>query len=113
MEMLAVYFALRDNLAHIRSENSKRHLLVQIRSDSRSTIEQLAGAAEIRDGVMRRILSAIGRLLAKVCATISFGHLYRSENVAGFMLEQRRRKEIERAFEMSSMRQFYPLSLCA
>lgn len=117
MELLAIYFALRDNLVHIRHalrHSSKRRVLVEIRSDSKSTVEQLRGASEIRDSLMRRIISAIGRLLAKMgCTTIVFDHLERSKNIAGLMLEQRRRKEREQAMEYYETRRFARLSLCA
>lgn len=117
MELLAIYFALRDNLAHIRhalKHSSKKRVVVEIRSDSESTIEQLRGDSEIRDSLMRRIVYAIGRLLTKMgCTTIVFDHLDRSRNIAGLMLEQRRRKEYERAMEHYGIRRFAPLSLCS
>jgi len=120
MGMLAVYFALRDNIAQIRRtlrRASKKHLMIEVRSDSKSTVEQLRGVAEIRDLVMRRIVFVIGKLLAKIgCTTIVFDHLKRSRNIAGLMLEQRRRKEREKAIEMASLRspyRFAPLPLCA
>ena len=120
MEMLAIYFALRDNLVQIRrtlKRASRKRLVIEVRSDSKSTVEQLRGVAEIRDIVMRRIVFVIGKLLAKIgCTTIVFDHLERSRNIAGLMLEQRRRKEREKAMEMASMRGpygFAPLPLCA
>ena len=120
MGMLAVYFALRDNIAQIRRtlrRASKKHLMIEVRSDSKSTVEQLRGVAEIRDLVMRRIVFVIGKLLAKIgCTTIVFDHLKRSRNIAGLMLEQGRRKEREKAIEMASLRspyRFAPLPLCA
>lgn len=117
MELLAIYFALRDNLVQIRrtlKRASRRRLVIQVRSDSKSTVEQLRGSAEIRDLVMRRIVFVIGKLLAKIgYTTIVFDHLERSRNIAGLMLEQRRRKERERAMEMASMYRLAPLPLCA
>jgi hypothetical protein len=108
MELLAIYFALRDNLVHIRrtlKRASKKRLIIQIRSDSKSTVEQLLGMAEVRDAVMRRTVSVIGKLLARIGATtIVFGHLERSRNIAGLMLEQRSRKERERMMELFSAR---------
>jgi hypothetical protein len=113
MEMLAIYFALRDNLAQIRRTLRRtKRLVIEVRSDSKSTVEQLRGAAEIRDIVMRRIVSVIGKLLAKIgCTTIVFDHLERSRNIAGLMLEQRRRKEREREMEMASLYALAPLPL--
>lgn len=107
MELLAIYFALRDNLVHIRrtlKRASKRRLTVQIRSDSKSTVEQLLGMAEVRDAMMRRTVTVIGKLLARMglSTTIVFDHLERSRNIAGLMLEQRSRKERERMMELLS-----------
>ncbi len=116
MELLAIYFALRDNLAHIRQtlrRSRKKRVVVEVRSDSKSTVEQLCGISEIRDSLMRRIISAIGRLLARMdSTTIVFDHLERSKNIAGLMLEQRRRKEREREMEYYEIRRFAPLPLC-
>jgi len=98
MEMLAVYFALADNLADIkrtaRRKKSKR-VVINIRSDSKSTVEQLLGLCAIRDSVMRRISYVIGKLLARIKCTITFDHLERSHNIAGLLIEQKRRKERE------------------
>lgn len=108
MEMLAIYFALRDNLAQIRralKRSGRKRVIVEVRSDSKSTVEQLRGLAEIRDAVMRRIVSVIGKLLAGIgCTTIAFDHLDRSRNIAGLMLEQRRRKEREKMMDLLAMR---------
>lgn len=121
MEMLAIYFALRDNLVQIRrtlKRSSKKRLVVEVRSDSKSTVEQLRGMAEIRDSVMRRIVFVIGKLLARIgCTTIVFDHLDRSRNIAGLMLEQRRRKEREKVMDLLGGRalglRYVPLPLCA
>ena len=98
MELLAIYFALADNLAAIRrmSSRKKRQIVIAIRSDSKSTVEQLLGLSQVRDTLMRRIFSAIAKMLAKIRCTITFDHLERSRNIAGLLLEQRRRKERER-----------------
>ena len=108
MEMLAIYFALRDNLLQIKKslkKSSRRSIVVEVRSDSKSTVEQLRGMAEIRDTMMRRIVFVIGKLLVKMgCTTIMFDHLDRSRNIAGLMLEQRRRKEHERMMDLFSAR---------
>lgn len=115
MELLAIYFALRDNLEHIRRtlrHSSKKRVVVEVRSDSKTTIDQLRGTTEIRDSLMRRIVSAIGRLLAGMdCSTtIVFGHLERSRNIAGLMLEQRRRKEIEERMTMMALPSSYDMA---
>jgi hypothetical protein len=107
MELLAIYFALKENLAHIRrafKRSSKRRIVVEVRSDSKTTVDQLRGTTQIRDSLMRRIVSVIGRLLAGMdyCTTIVFDHLERSRNIAGLMLEQKRRKEQEHRMEMRS-----------
>ena len=99
MEMLAIYFALADNMpkiSRIAKRQKRRRLLVAVRSDSKSTVEQLRGLSEIRDPLMKRIADAIVRLLTKIRYTIVFDHLDRSRNMAGLLLEQKRRKERER-----------------
>ncbi len=110
MELLAIYFALRDNIAYIRAlqkRSVKRQLVVAVRSDSKSTVEQLRGFAEIRDVMMRRIVSVIGKLMTRLgLTTIVFDHLQRAENIAGLMLERRRRKERERMEEALSTRRY-------
>jgi hypothetical protein len=123
MEMLAIYFALRDNLVQIRrvlKRSSRKRIVVEVRSDSKSTVEQLRGMAEIRDAMMRRIVFVIGKLLTRMgcTTTIVFDHLDRSRNIAGLMLEQRRRKEHERMMDLFSARAAMPsfdcmLPLCA
>jgi hypothetical protein len=66
-------------------------VIIAVRSDSKSTVEQLRGLSQIRDAVMRRIFFAIANLLAKVRQTIIvFSHLKRSYNIAGLLLEQRK-----------------------
>ncbi len=100
MEMLAIYFALADNLAHIlkKTKHSKKKskVIVAVRSDSKSTVEQLLGISKIRDSLILRIFSTITKLLAKIKCIVTFDHLERSRNIAGLLLEQRRRKELER-----------------
>jgi hypothetical protein len=101
MEMLAIYFALADNLRNIKSKTSKqrrkRRVVIAVRSDSKSTVEQLLGLCQIRDAVMRRIFFAIANLLAKVrqIVIIIFSHLQRSYNAAGLLLEQRKMNEVK------------------
>lgn len=97
MEMLAIYFALADNLRNIRKKASKRRkrlVIIAVRSDSKSTVEQLRGACQIRDTTMRRIFFAITNLIAKVRQIlIVFSHLKRSYNTAGLLLDQRKMNE--------------------
>jgi hypothetical protein len=104
MEMLAIYFALADNLRNIKSKTSKqrrkRRIVIVVRSDSKSTVEQLLGLCQIRDTVMRRIFFAIANLLAKVMQiVIIFSHLQRSYNTAGLLLEQRNDATRSSAFD--------------
>jgi hypothetical protein len=101
MEMLAIYFALSDNqqqIIKIVSSQSKNHLIVNIRSDSKTTIEQLQGISEIRDKALQKIFMAIKKLAEKmmIYMTINFHHLERARNIAGLLLEQRKRKEEEK-----------------
>ncbi len=103
MEMLAIYFALADNQRHIRllpeGRRKKKCLVVNIRSDSKTSVEQLQGISEVRDPLMRRICNTIRRLLdrsAGCCHMVVFNHLCRAKNIAGLLLKQRRRKEEER-----------------
>jgi hypothetical protein len=100
MELLAIYFAIADNWADIikraKKRRKKKCIIISIRSDSKSTIDQLRGLSQIRDALMYRIFSALSKLIAKFRHTITFQHLERAHNIAGILLEQRRRKEIER-----------------
>ena len=100
MEMIAIYFALADNLRIIRRKivkRSKGRVIIAIRSDSKSTVEQLQGLTQIRDSIMRRIFFAIANLLARIeQIIIVFSHLERSRNTAGLLLEQRKINEDKR-----------------
>ncbi|MDQ3848368.1 MAG: hypothetical protein M3261_05365 [Thermoproteota archaeon] len=96
MEMLAIYFALADNLRKIKKtvkHKKKIRVLIAIRSDSKSTVEQLLGRSQIRDELMQRIFLAISDLLSRVKYTIIFDYLKRSYNLAGLLLEQWKVKE--------------------
>jgi hypothetical protein len=94
MEMLAIYFALADNLRNVRKKTSKLRngrVIIAVRSDSKSTVEQLQGLSQIRDALMCRIFHAIANLLARIRKImIVFAHLERSSNIAGLLLEQRK-----------------------
>jgi hypothetical protein len=104
MEMLAVYFALADNLKEIRKAVRRgKRVAIAIRSDSKSTVDQLLGLSTIRDSLMRRISAVIGKLLARIKCTITFDHLERSHNVAGLLIEQKRRKERELDMEQRTV----------
>ena len=99
MEMLAIYFALADNQRHIRhlaEGQKKKRLVINIRSDSKTSVEQLQGISEIRDSLMKRICSSIRKLLDRMAYMTVFNHLDRTRNIAGLLLERRRRKEEER-----------------
>jgi len=113
MEMLAIYFALADNQRNIRrmaEGQRKKRVVVNIRSDSKTSIEQLQGISEVRDGLMQRIYAAIRNLLERMSYMIVFNHLDRTRNIAGLLLEQRRRKEEERRIAYWSERGVYAFS---
>jgi hypothetical protein len=99
MEMLAVYFALSENLIAIkkaiRRGRKSRRVSICVRSDSKSTVDQLLGICAVRDLLMQRIFRAIAKLLARIRCTITFDYLGRSSNMAGLLIEQKRRKERE------------------
>ena len=73
MEMLAIYFAIADNISIFQSRVRKRRtirggknvrkIIINIRSNSKSTVEQLKGICEIRDKMLFRICERIRRLL--------------------------------------------------
>jgi hypothetical protein len=116
MEMLAIYFALADNYIHFRRIGSKsmkkgRRLIVRIRSDSKSTVDQLKGISEIRDTVLQRICTAIKKLCVGMTArynntTLIFNYLERTRNIAGLLLEQRRRKQREKIIFLNQYNNF-------
>jgi hypothetical protein len=118
MEMLAIYFAIADNCLHFRKitnsmknknmrqqkQKQQQKLTIEIRSDSKSTIEQLQGYSEIRDMILQRIFRTIRKFLKGLTTTSSctilFNYLERTRNLAGLMLEQLRRKKKEQQFIM-------------
>ena len=99
MEMLAVYFALSENLIAIKKAikrgRKSRRVTICVRSDSKSTVDQVLGLCAVRDLIMQRIYHAIAKLLARIRCTITFDYLGRSNNMAGLLIEQKRRKERE------------------
>ncbi len=118
MEMLAIYFALVENqhqIVRIAESQEKRQqwlhqqdpLVVNIRSDSKTSIEQLQGISQIRDAVLQRICSAIKKLLERMPYLIFFHHLERTRNIAGLLLEQRRRKEEEKLLMYQYEKYYY------
>ena len=110
MEMLAIYFALADNqrqISLLASGQKKKRIVVNIRSDSKTCIEQLQGVSKVRDEVLQRICASIRKLLDKMAHMIIFNHLERARNQAGLLLEQRRRKEIEKDLMYQYQKQYY------
>jgi hypothetical protein len=108
MEMLAIYFAITDNSLHFANIMKKKKMLrqkqvpeqqfiIDIRSDSKSTVEQLHGLSEIRNVMLQRIYTAIKRALHETTFpyAILFTYLERTRNIAGLMLEQLGRKRRE------------------
>jgi hypothetical protein len=86
MEMLAVYFAIVDNLRAFKKLKRTRQIII-VRSDSKSTIEQLNEKTEIKDSLIRRIYNSIKRMLGRVAYTIVFDYQSRTENLAGKIIE--------------------------
>jgi hypothetical protein len=110
MEMLAIYFAIVKNQRQINilaSGHKRKQIVVNIRSDSKTCIEQLQGLSKIRDAVMQRICVSIRKLLDKMPFMIIFNHLERARNQAGLLLEQRRRKQIEKNLMHKYQKQYY------
>lgn len=111
--MLAIYFALLDNQRQIMmlaSSQKKKQIVVNIRSDSKTCIEQLQGVSKVRDAVLQRICTSIRKLLDRRAYMIIFNHLERARNQAGLLLEQRRRKEIEKCLMHQYQKQYYTVS---
>jgi Reverse transcriptase-like len=94
MEMLAIFFAISDNIKAFKKLKRTRQIVI-IRSDSSSTIEQLNNKAQIKDRIIQRIFESIKRMLGKISYTIVFDHLKRTKNKAGKILENIFRKNIQ------------------
>ncbi len=94
MEMLAIFFAISDNIKAFKKLKRTRQIVI-IRSDSRSTIEQLNNKIQIKDKIIQRVFESIKRMLKKISYTIVFDHLKRAKNKAGQILENIFRKNIE------------------
>src|SRR5918999_5150527 len=99
MEMLEIYFAIVDNIPIFQSRirkkrivngmRRKRNIIVSIRSDSRSTVEQLKGICDIRDKILFRISERIRRLLRYISCNVAFKYVQRANNMAGLLLERK------------------------
>jgi hypothetical protein len=90
MEILAIYFAISDNLK-VFKKFKRRKKTVIVRSDSKSTIELLNRKTGIRDDIIRRIYNSILRILKKISCNLIFDHLDRTKNAAGKILEHLRK----------------------
>lgn len=111
--MLAIYFAILKNqrqISMLASTQKKKQIVVNIRSDSKTCIEQLQGISKVRDVVLQRICTSIRKLLDRMPYMIIFNHLERARNQAGLLLEQRRRKEIEKNLMHQYQKQYYSVS---
>ena len=86
MEMLAIYFAIVDNLRAFKKLKRTRQIII-VRSDSKSTIEQLNEKTEIKDNLIQRIYNSIKRMLDRVTCTIVFDYQSRTKNLAGKIIE--------------------------
>ena len=103
--MLAIYFALLDNhryltLTKFVKRTVSKKLNIHIRSDSKSTIEQLIGKSEINDALIHRIYESINRLLRRFPQRIKFSHVRRSKNIAGILLDEKRTERYLRIYEI-------------
>ena len=96
MEMLAIYFAIVDNLRAFKKLKRTRQIII-VRSDSKSTIEQLNEKTEIKDNLIQRIYKSIKRMLDKVAFTIVFDYQSRTKNLAGKIIENIYRERYHRS----------------
>lgn len=89
MEMLAVYFAISDNLKMLKTKLKKRgnRKIIIIRSDSKSTIEQLNKRSKVKDRIIKRVYNSIIKIMEKLSCTLVFDYLRRTNNKAGKILE--------------------------
>ena len=94
MEMLAVYFAISDNLKGFRTKLKKRgkRKVIIIRSDSKSTIEQLNKRSKVKDEIIKRVFDSIVKIMGKISCTLVFDYLRRTNNRAGKILELLRKE---------------------
>ncbi|HEX7179708.1 MAG TPA: hypothetical protein VF220_08280 [Nitrososphaeraceae archaeon] len=91
--MIAIYYALKDNIEVFLSEkiSGKKKIRIDVRSDSRSTIEQLQGISRIRDKKLLVMFKRIMRLLLRNGLRIVFHYVQRNMNIAGVILDLQRR----------------------
>ena len=77
MEMLAIYFAISDNLKIFKTKLKKRgkRKIIVIRSDSKSTIEQLNKRSKVKDEIIKRVYNSIIRIIEKISCTLVFDYL--------------------------------------
>ena len=89
MEMLAVYFAISDNIKAFRKKLKRRgkKKIIVIRSDSKSTEEQLNKRSKVKDDIIKRIYNSIIKMLGKISYTLVFDYSRRTSNRAGKILE--------------------------
>jgi reverse transcriptase-like protein len=94
VEMAAIYYGLRDNIVPLlKVNNSKRRkIYIDIRSDSKSTIEQLQGHSKIRDRKLQKITKSIMKMISRIKLKIVFNHVNRNKNIAGQILDIQRRE---------------------
>jgi uncharacterized membrane protein YgaE (UPF0421/DUF939 family) len=94
MEMLAVYFAISDNLKAFATKLKKRgkRKVIVIRSDSKSTIEQLNKRSKVKDEIIKRVYNSIIKIVGKISCTLVFDYLRRTNNSAGKILELLRKE---------------------
>jgi hypothetical protein len=94
MEMLAVYFAISDNLKAFRTKLKKKgkRKVIVIRSDSKSTIEQLNKRSKVKDDIIKRVYNSIVKIVEKISCTLVFDYLRRTNNRAGKILELLRKE---------------------
>ncbi len=94
MEMLAVYFAISDNLKAFATKLKKRgkRKVIVIRSDSKSTIEQLNKRSKVKDEIIKRVYNSIIKIVGKISCTLVFDYLRRTNNRAGKILELLRKE---------------------
>jgi Reverse transcriptase-like len=77
-----------------------KKLNIHIRSDSKSTIEQLIGKSEISDVLIHRIYGSINRLLLRFPQRIKFSHVRRSKNIADILLDEKRSERYLQIYEI-------------
>ena len=106
MEMLAVYFAISDNLKAFRKKlkrKDKKKIII-IRSDSKSTIEQLNKRSKVKDSIIKRVYNSIIKIMGKISYTLVFDYLRRTSNRAGKILELIRKEN--KSYNIATNRKF-------